>query len=149
VGPQLPGQRRLLLTAGDGRHAKAHPVRELDGQVAEAADALDRHKIAGPGGRVSERVAGRHAGAQQGRRVRRREICGNSCQGALIGDHHLGVAAVLGNTGNRLVLAVHDVTLPAGRAAAAMAARKPTPTRWPSFQADTPSPRASIVPTTS
>ena len=67
VGPQLPGQRLLFRTAGDGRHTKTHPVHELDAQMPEAADALDRHEIAGPGGQVSQRVIGRHAGAQQGR----------------------------------------------------------------------------------
>ena len=50
VGPQLSGQGLLFLTAGDGRYTKAHPVRELDGQVPKPADALDRHEIAGPGG---------------------------------------------------------------------------------------------------
>jgi integrase len=33
----------------------------------------------------------------------------------LVGDHHFGVAAVVGNSGNRLVLTVHEVTPPAGR----------------------------------
>src|SRR5262249_45880499 len=40
------------------------------------------------------------------------------------GDHHLGVAAVVSHSGNRLVLAVHEITPSAGRAAAAIAAEK-------------------------
>jgi hypothetical protein len=72
-------------------------------------------------------VIGRHAGAQEGRRVRRRHFGGDGCQGALGGDHHFGVAAVVGNSGNRLILAVHAVTPPAGRAAAAMAAEEADP----------------------
>jgi hypothetical protein len=39
-------------------------------------------------------------------------------------NHHLGVASIGGNSGNRLILAVHEVAFTARRAAAAIAGEK-------------------------
>jgi hypothetical protein len=42
----------------------------------------------------------------------------------LVGDHDFGVAAVAGNTGDRLILAIHEVAASAGLAVTAVAAEK-------------------------
>ena len=39
-------------------------------------------------------------------------------------DHHLGIASITGNSGNRLILAVHEVAFAARRAAAAIAGQE-------------------------
>jgi hypothetical protein len=124
VSPQLLGERRLFGSASDSCHTEAHAARELNAQMAEATDPLDCHEITRPATRVPKRVERRHAGAKQGRRVARGQLVGNGCQTAFLGNHHLGVAAIVADAGNRLILAVHEVAAPARCAAAAMSAEK-------------------------
>ncbi len=61
------------------------------------------------------------ARARQGCRFRGRQSVGNGRQRVRVRDHHLGIASITGNSGNRLILAVHEVAFPARRAAAAIA----------------------------
>ena len=70
------------------------------------------------------RVIGRHSGAQQRSSFGRREQVGDSRECMLVGDHDFGVTAVAGNTGDRLILAIHEVAASAGLAVTAVAAEK-------------------------
>ena len=68
---ELLHERLLVFAARDRDGLEAHLRGELDAQVAEPADAEDRHRIAGPRAAVSKRVEGSHAPAHQGRRIHR------------------------------------------------------------------------------
>ena len=67
VGAEIDGEFFFVFSAGDGDGFKAHLIGELHAEVAESADAEDRHEIAGARGAVAQRVEGGYAGAHQRR----------------------------------------------------------------------------------
>src|SRR5438132_2218763 len=121
VRAQLPDELRLVRTARDGDGPEAHARGELDGEVAKAADALDRHGIARPGAAVAERVVRRDARAEQRCYIDGLELLGEVHTGFVRHDHVLGVPAVMTDPGDPLPFAVDEETLAAGVADEAVA----------------------------
>src|SRR5437870_8693395 len=76
VRAELADELRLVRAARDGDGPEAHARGELDAEVAEAADALDRDGIAGTSAAVAERVVRSDARAEQGGYLDRLELLG-------------------------------------------------------------------------
>src|SRR5205814_9642821 len=101
---------------------ESHARGELHGKVAEAADALDRDRLARPRAAVAERVVGGDAGAEQRRGLGGVELLGNARGGFMRHHDVFGVAAVVADAGDLLALAVDEEALAAGVTDEAMAA---------------------------
>src|SRR6202035_2334497 len=121
---KLLGSLRLVRTSSDCGNLEAYMASILQSKMAKAADAEDRNKVARFRGRVAQRAEGRQASTQQRRRVDGCEIVRHGHQAAGLGDHHLGIAAVVVDTRERLVLAAHQVAVAAGPTVPAAAAEK-------------------------
>jgi hypothetical protein len=67
-------QRLLVSPSGNGDGAKAHLRCELYGQVAQPADAENRHRLSSAGTAIAQRVERRDAGAHQGAGVRSTDL---------------------------------------------------------------------------
>src|SRR5260370_29114813 len=93
--------------------------------MGEAADAEHGDKIAGLRRRVSQGAERREPRAQKWRRIDRRQIVRYRHEPVRLCDHHFGISAVMMNAGIFLVLAVHEIAIPAELAMAARAAEKP------------------------
>src|SRR5438874_1230982 len=92
---QLFGQRFFVGAFGDGHGFKSHFPGELNAQMSQASDPLDRDEISGPGSAVSKRVVGGDSGAKNRRRFFKRNLIWNSGQGFFGGDHIFGIAPVV------------------------------------------------------
>src|SRR5512132_519975 len=122
MGAELPGQLFLITATGDSDCAKSHLRGELHTEMAEAADAENGHEIAWPRPAFAQCVVGGDASAQQRRRLRGREVIWDQRQRVGRRDHRLGVTAIIVDTGNAQVTAIHEIPAAAWLAPAAMAA---------------------------
>src|SRR5262249_29542373 len=126
VGVPVRAERRGELPLGgaarDGDGPESHAGGVLEGQVAEAADPLDRHGVARARSAVAERVVGGEARAEQRGHFRRVEVLRNASDGLVRNHHVLGIAAVVADAGELLALAVDEVPAPAGIAGHAVPA---------------------------
>ncbi len=119
---QFPGQRPLVLSAGDGHGAIAALGRILHCQVTEAADAENRHSVAGPRTAVAQRVEGGDAGAEQRGGIHVAQIVWDEREGIGRGYNVIRIAAVEADAGDLLVFAEDEIAAAAGRAIVAVAA---------------------------
>src|SRR5437016_1441966 len=122
---ELLGEFGLGSAAADRGDLEAHVASVLDPEVAEPADAEHRDEIASLRRRIAQSAERREAGAEQRRRVDRRESIRHRHEPAGLGDHHLRVASILLHAGVGLVLTAHEVAGAAGDAVSAAAAEKP------------------------
>src|SRR5262249_56651945 len=99
--------------APDGGDLVATPLRELDCQMTEPADALDAHQIARQGAAVTKGVEGRDARAHERRRLGWIERLRHFRHGFYRGDHVLLIAAVVADARRLRVRAVRKVAPPA------------------------------------
>ena len=122
VRAQVLGQRSLVRSARNSHRAIAAPGRVLNSEMPQAANAQNRHRIAGLGPAVPKAVEGRHTRAHQWRGVHVRQIFGNQRQGIRRSNHIVRIAAVESDAGNLPILAEDEVAAPAGRAVVAVPA---------------------------
>jgi hypothetical protein len=122
VRAELLGQRLLVLAAGDRHGLEPHLGRVLHAEVAEAADAEDRHDVARPRVGLAQRVVGGDARAQQRRGVDGVEVVRDPRQRVERDHDLLGPAAVVGDARDLEVLALDEVAAAARVAAEARAA---------------------------
>src|SRR6516165_5808389 len=101
--------------------------RILHTQMTQAAYADHSDKLTGLCRCVSQRAERREPGAQQRRRIDRRQGVWNRHKATGLCDHHFGIAAVMMNAGIFLVPAVHEIAATAELAIAARAAEKSNP----------------------
>src|SRR5258708_1140415 len=124
---ELRGEFRLVSAAADRGDLEAHVASVLDPEVPEPTDAQYGDEIASLRRRIAQSAERREAGAEQRRRVDRRQIIRHRHEPAGLGDHHLRVASILLDAGVGLVLTAHEVAGAAGDAVSAAAAEKPHP----------------------
>src|SRR6185437_9908302 len=110
---ELLRERSVVRPAPDRRHPEAEPARELDAEVAEAADAEHRHQVAGLRAAVPQRVVGRDAGAKKGCRLSGAQAPGYGGQRLHGSDHVFLIAAVVADARDLEVAAVAEVPPPA------------------------------------
>ena len=124
VGAELGGEVGLVLSAAaaDGDGAVAGLGGELDGKVAEAADSDDGDGVAGAGSAVAQGVEGGDSGAHERAGVDGRESVGHEGEGVGGGDDVVGVASVVGDSGDLAVLTEDEIAAAAGFAIVAVAA---------------------------
>src|SRR5437016_9059113 len=96
---ELLGEFGLVSAAADRGDLEAHVASVLDPEVAQPADAEHRDEIASLRRRIAQSAERREAGAEQRRRVDRRESIRHRHERAGLGDHHLRVASILLDTG--------------------------------------------------
>jgi hypothetical protein len=92
--------------------------------MSETANAQHCDEIASLRRRVAQRAERRQAGAQQRRGSDRIKIIRHRHETAGFRDHHFGIAAIMLHAGVGLVLATHEITVPARQAMAAAAAKE-------------------------
>ncbi len=97
-------------------------ARELHGEMAEAANALNGDDIAGPRAGIAQRVEGGDAGAEQRRRRRGIELVGDRGKRVDRRDHVIGIAAVIVDAGDFEIAAGDEIAAPAAVADEAGAA---------------------------
>src|SRR4029077_18255922 len=114
----------LVGAAADRGDLEAHVASVLDPEVPEPADAQYGDEIASLRRRIAQSAERREAGAEQRRRIDRREIIRHGHEPAGLGDHHLCVAAVLLDAGEGLVLTAHEIAGAAGDAVSTAAGEK-------------------------
>jgi hypothetical protein len=124
LGTESGGQRELGVVDIDGDHAQAHRPRVLHGDVAQTADAVDRHPLAGPGVGHLEVLVGGDAGAQDGSYFQWVDVVRDSWGVGGV-DQHVGAEAAVDAVA--AVLLPLAQRLPAGAAVFAPAARRPQP----------------------
>src|SRR5206468_7324592 len=96
---------------------------ELNGEMAQAAEAEYGDEFARSRTAVAEAVKRRNAGAHERRRLDRRQLVGDQGQGFGARDHVLGIAAVIGDAGDRREgLAGEEIAAAAGIAVVAVSA---------------------------
>ena len=76
---ELERELLLVLAAGDGDGVEAHAARELHGEMAEPANALNGDDIARLRAGIAQRVEGGDAGAEQRRCGGGIELVGDRC----------------------------------------------------------------------
>src|SRR5271169_2759997 len=106
--------------------------------MSETANAEHCDEIASLRRRVAQRTERRQAGAQQRRGSDRAEVIRHRHQTAGLRDHRFGIAAIMLHAGVGLVLAAHEIAVPARQAMAAAAAKEADPdplADCPSFNA--------------
>ncbi|MGX1480162.1 UNVERIFIED_CONTAM: hypothetical protein RKD50_008970 [Streptomyces canus] len=113
VGAELAGEVELVVGDVDRGDGGAGDLRVLHGQVAEPADAGDRHQLGGTDTGDLEGLVRGHAGAGQRGGVAGVDAVGDQGGEVGRGEHLLGVAAVHAVAGVDLLLAQG---LPAGQA---------------------------------
>src|SRR6185369_2036465 len=102
--------------------AEAHLARVLNSQMTQAADALDRDKVARPGPCMTHRIENCNPGAQQWRGFIGRKLIGHG-RDRFGWDHDIFcVAAVVADPGNFLELAKNEMAATAGVALEAVSA---------------------------
>src|ERR1700716_1833388 len=92
--------------------------------MSETANAEHCDEITSLRGRVAQRTESRQAGAQQRRGSDRVKIIRHGHETAGLRDHHLSIAAIMLHAGVGLVLATHEIAVPARQAMAAAAAKE-------------------------
>src|SRR5271154_5577932 len=137
---ELLRQLGAVVAPVDRNDLKAHAARVLHAEVTQSADAEHRDEVASARRRVAQRAERGESGAQQGRSGDGRKIRWHSDQPAGLGDHHLGVAAVVLDAGVALVDAVHEVAVAAVFAVAAGAAEEADADAWATPPPSTPPP---------
>ena len=124
LGAEVLGQGEFGVVDVDGHHPQAHGPRVLHGDVSEAADAGDRHPLAGPRvGHLQALVDG-DACAQDRRNSERVDVVRDARRVGGVDEHVAAEAAVDAVAAVLLALAQR---LPAGAAVFAAAARRPQP----------------------
>ena len=125
VRAQFPGQRFFVCSPADRDGAETHLACELNSQMTQAADALHRNQVAGPGPGMTHGIENCNPGAHQRRGVISGKVIGYG-RDRFGGDHDiLGVAAVVAEAGNLLELAKDKMaatTRVAGKAMSAVPA---------------------------
>src|SRR5271170_3928100 len=121
---ELLRQLGAVVAPVDRNDLKAHAARVLHAEVTQSADAEHRDEVAGARRRIAQRAERGESGAQQGRSGNGREILWHSDQAAGLGDHYLGVAAVVLHASVALIHAVHEVAIAAVFTVAAAAAEE-------------------------
>src|SRR5262249_18398424 len=106
-------EHRGVGAAPDRDHVIAGLARELDAEVAQAADALDRDQIARHRAAVAKRVVGRDPRAQQRRDLHVVEARRDRDQRLRRRHHVLLIAAVVRDSGDLEVHAIAKVAAPA------------------------------------
>ena len=99
--PELARETLLVGASAHGGGAETHLRRELDAEVAEAADAEHGNQIARQRAGVAQGVERGDAGAEQRRCLGRVEIVRHGGERVRRAGHGLGIAAVIGDTGVR------------------------------------------------
>src|SRR4029077_3531064 len=93
---------------------------ELDTEVPEAADPVDRNQLAGARAAVAQGVEGREAGAQKRRGRHGVQLRRNPRQGTGMRQHVRGIAAIATHAGSALEVEARErVTMTAVQAVAA------------------------------
>src|SRR5262245_17213174 len=92
--------------------------------MTEAADTEHSHKVTGLRRRVSQQAERRESGAQERRRIDRRQVVRDRHKPARLCDHHFGISAIMMNAGILLVPTVHEIAIAAELAIAARTAEK-------------------------
>src|SRR5258707_742505 len=100
---KLLRQIGAVVAPVDRNDLKAHATRVLNAEVTQSADAEHRDEVTSARRRVAQRAERGESGAQQRRSGNGREILWYSDQPAGLGDHHLGIAAVVLHAGVALV----------------------------------------------
>src|SRR5439155_5063412 len=122
VRAELLRELPLVGAARDRDRPETHLRGELDGEVSEAADALDRHGVPRTRAAVAERVVGGDSGAEQGSGVLGVELLGDPRGGFVRDDDVLCVTAVEADARHLRPLAVEEESLAAGSADEAVTA---------------------------
>jgi hypothetical protein len=120
IGSQLLRQGGLLGPPRDGGDPVAQLGGVLQAEVAQAADPLHGDQRTRAAVDPLQRLECRETGAQQRRRLHRRQTIGNPHQAAAPRVDDLGVPAVHGPADLRLVEAVDEIAPPAGPALVAL-----------------------------
>jgi hypothetical protein len=114
LGAQPGGQRQLGVIDIDGHHPQPHGPRILHRDVAQTADAGDRHPLPGPGVGHLESLVHGDARAQDGRYLQRVDAVRDSWGVGGV-DQHVGAEAAVDAVA--AVLLALTQRLPAGAAA--------------------------------
>ena len=125
MGAQLPGVLVFGGAAGDRDGLKTHRPGELHPEVAEPADAEDRHPVAGQRLRVAQRVVGGDAGAAHRGGFRVGELCRYPGERTPRHSHRLRISARILLTRDLPVLAMNEVAFSALIAVVAAPAEPP------------------------
>src|SRR5262249_54489353 len=121
-GAELARQSLLVLAAPERDRSHAHLGRELDSEMAEAADAEDGDDVAGASTTPAKPAEGRYAGAHQRPKVGGGRRGGGRGRGRGGGVNIPGVPAVEGGAGDLRRGTGHKVSTPARFTGAVVAA---------------------------
>ena len=124
LGAKSGGQGELGVVDVDGHHAQPHRARVLHGDVAQTADAGDRHPLARAGVGHLEALVDGDAGAQDGSYFQRVDVVRDSWGVGGVDQHVAAETAVDAVAAVLLALAQR---FPAGAAVFAAAAGRPQP----------------------
>src|SRR4029077_18837115 len=124
VGAQIFSELFLVSATADGYGAKSHLAGELDAEMSQAANALDRDEISAAQAGVANGVVGGDARAEERGGFRGAELIGDRRNAAGFGDHDFGIAAVDGDAGYDGVQTIHNVAAAAWLAGTVFAAEE-------------------------
>jgi hypothetical protein len=122
VSAKLARQWILVGAPGDGDRAAAHFGRELDAEMAKAADAKNCDRIAGPDPAVAQCIVGRDTGAEQRGGFGGLRFIRDRSQRFERRDHVVGIAAIIRYAGDLSVRAGDEIPTPTGGTMTAMTA---------------------------
>jgi len=123
MGAERARQFLLVASAIDGHRPETLTRSKLNGEMAEAADAVDRDNVPRSGSRVAEGVERGDPCTEQRRGGDNIQIPGHVCERRDARQHVGGVAAVAGHAGDLLhILACEGAVAPTARTIAAGAA---------------------------
>jgi hypothetical protein len=123
---ELLGHLQLVIYDIDGHDGAPCDLRVLEGEMAQAADAVHGHQVGGAGARDLDRLVGRHPRTGERSRVEWVDALGHAAHERCVGDDVVSEATVDRVTGVPLVRAEG---LPPARAPFARAARPAEPRR--------------------
>jgi hypothetical protein len=111
VRPELAGQLLLVGPARERDRSESHFGCELQAQVAQTANALNRHRVSGARAAIAECIVRRNARAEQRSRVHRLQRFGQP--GQRLGRHHgvFRVATVMADAGDFRLDAIDEQAL--------------------------------------
>src|SRR6202012_1261283 len=109
VRTELLGKRTFVLAARNGHGAIAALRGVLNRQVPETAYAEDRDRIAGTRSAVAQSIEGCDTGAEQRRGVCIVHLFGDESDGIRGSNNIVGIAAVVVDPGDWLVLAKNEI----------------------------------------
>ena len=119
---ELERQPLLVLAAGDGDGVEAHAARELHAEMAEPANALNGHEVAGPAPELRSALKVVMPAQSSGAAAVGVELVGDRGERLDRRDHVVGIAAVIMDAGDFEVAAGDEIAAPAAVADKAHAA---------------------------